>query len=71
MNDSFLRSKIMKKIFAAALLAFILCFTVSTQTSGDASLRNTTQLDGQDRDKNGKLITLSADEHLRRGLEAH
>ncbi len=67
MNDSFLRSKIMKKIFAAALLAFILCFTVSTQTSGDASLRNTTQLDGQDRDKNGKLITLTADEHLRRG----
>lgn len=67
MDSSFLRSKIMKKLFAAAMLAFFLCFTVSTQTSDDSALRITSQLDAQDRDKNGKLITLPADEHIKRG----
>ncbi|MEP6945594.1 MAG: tetratricopeptide repeat protein, partial [Acidobacteriota bacterium] len=67
MNESFLRSKIMKKIFAATLLAFILCFTASTQTSGDGSLRSVSQLDEQDRGKDGKIVTLPADEHIKRG----
>lgn len=57
----------MKKIFAATLLAFVMCFTVSTQTSGDGSLRNVSQLDEQDRGKDGKLVTLPADEHIKRG----
>lgn len=57
----------MKKLFAAAMLAFVFCFTVSTQTSNDSSLRITAQLDEQDRDANGKLKTLSADEHIKRG----
>lgn len=57
----------MKKLFAAAMLAIVLCFTVSTQTSNDSNLRTTSQLDEQDRDANGKLKTLSAEEHIKRG----
>ncbi len=67
MDNSFLRSKIMKKLFAAAMLAFVLCFTASTQTSRDADLRGVTRLDEQDRGNDGKLITLPADEHIKRG----
>ncbi len=67
MDRSFLRSYIMKKLFAAAMLAFFLCFTVSTQTSNDGSLRAVSQLDSQDRDNAGKLKTLAVEEHIRRG----
>ncbi len=49
------------------MLAFVLCFTASTQTSNDSSLRNTIQLDEQDRDVKGSLKTLPADEHIKRG----
>lgn len=57
----------MKKLFAASMLAFVLCFTASTQTSNDSSLRATVQLDAQDRDATGKLATLTAEEHIKRG----
>lgn len=57
----------MKKLFAAALLAFVLCFTVSTQTSGDGDLAGVSRLDAQDRGKDGRLETLPAPDHIKRG----
>ncbi|MBP6003139.1 MAG: transglycosylase SLT domain-containing protein [Pyrinomonadaceae bacterium] len=58
----------MKKLFAAFVMAFCLCFTVSTQTSGDRSLKGVTDLDAKDVDAAGKLITLPAAEHITRGF---
>lgn len=58
----------MKKLFAAAIFAFYLCLSASTQTSNDTALRRTTARDVQDRDRNGKLATLSASEHVARGF---
>jgi len=49
-------------------MAVCLCFTASMQTSTDSSLRGVTARDEQDRDKSGKLITLSASEHISRGF---
>lgn len=68
MNDSFLRSYVMKKMFAALMLAFFLCFTVSTQTVTDGDLKAVKQLDSQDRDAKGNLKTLPAEDHIRRGF---
>ena len=49
------------------MLAFVLCFTASTQTSGDSSLAGINKLDDMDRGKDGKLATLPAAEHIKRG----
>lgn len=65
---SILRKRIMKKLFAAFIFAICLCFSVSTQTSTDSSLRGITALDEKDRDENGKLMTLPAAEHITRGF---
>ncbi len=58
----------MKKLFAAFVMAFCLGFTVSTQTSGDKSLKGVIDLDAQDRDDSGKLITMAPAEHIARGF---
>lgn len=68
MDLRFLRKKIMKKLFAAVVLAVCLGFSVSMQTSPDSSLRGVTARDEQNRDKSGKLITLAAAEHISRGF---
>ncbi len=67
-DKSSLRRYIMKKLFAAFILAMCLCFSASTQTSNDSSLRGVTALDEKDRDANGKLLTLPAAEHISRGF---
>lgn len=67
-DQSSLRRYIMKKLFAAFILAMCLCFSASTQTSNDSSLRGVTALDEKDRDANGKLLTLPAAEHISRGF---
>ena len=65
---SVLRERIMKKLFAAFIFAICLCFSVSTQTSTDSSLRGITALDEKDRDENGNLMTLTSAEHITRGF---
>jgi soluble lytic murein transglycosylase-like protein len=57
----------MKKLFAAALMAIVLCFTVSTQTTGDNDLAGVSRLDAADRGNDGRLATLAAPEHIKRG----
>src|SRR3954468_5776313 len=58
----------MKKLFAAALMAIVLCFTASTQTAGDNDLAGVSRLDAADRGKDGRLATLPAPEHIKRGF---
>ncbi len=56
----------MKNIVASALLALFLSFSVFSQ-SGDAALRGVIERDRASRDAGGKLLTLTAADHLSRG----
>jgi TolA-binding protein len=56
----------MKNLFAAAFIVFLLSIPCAFQQS-DAALRNVIEKDKVSRGGDGKLITISATEHLQRG----
>lgn len=56
----------MKKIFGAVAIASAICLNLYAQAS-DAALRNVIEKDRSSRDASGRLLTISAAEHLARG----